>query len=428
MSLLITNGHIIDPANKVNEVSDLLIEKGSIAKIGKNLKAKADKTIDAKGLLVTPGLIDLQVHFREPGLEGKETLETGSRAALAGGVTSVVTMPNTGQTSDNANVIHYVKNQEKKLNLINLFPTGAITPDLKGETLAPMWEMHQAGAIAFTDDGYDVQNEGLLLKAMKYAHTHGYLIMSHCETADLTEDGVMHEGWVSTQLGLPGIPAESEDLAVWKNVLLAEKSGARLHILHCSTAGSMEAMRYAKKKGLSHITAEVSVQHFALTDEEALGYNTNAKMYPPLRSEDHRQAIIEGIKEGLVDAFTTDHAPHGELDKLHPFASAAFGSTGLETSFATMNTYLVKPNHITLEEGISKMTNQPAKIIGVKKGTLSIGADADIALFDPQKEWTVDPAQSESKGKNCVFNGKKLTGKAIHTIVGGEVKMEKEVL
>ncbi len=422
-TLLIKNGRVIDPANNIDEKLDLLIKDGKIAKIEKNISENADEIIDAKNLVVTPGLIDIQVHFREPGREDKETLETGSRAALAGGITSVVTMPNTTKVTDSQAEVEFVLKRAAELDLINIFPSGAITRDQKGEGLAEIWEMKQSGAVAVTDDGVDVQDEGLLLRAMKYCKTHDVLLMSHCETDDLTESGVMHEGWVSTQLGLPGIPEVSEDLAVWKNILLAEKSGARLHILHNSTKGSIEAIRAAKAKGLKNITAEVSVQNFALTDEECLRYNTNAKMYPPLRSQGHVDAIIEGIKDGTIDAFTTDHAPHIEPDKIKPFEDAAFGSTGLETSFAVMNTYLVEKKHISLAEGIKKMTVGPAKIIRVDKGTLSVGADADIALFDINKKWVMDSDKSQSKGKNCVFNGKKLKGKAVCAIVGGEVKM-----
>ncbi len=424
MKLLIKNGHVIDPANKIDETCDVYVEDGKIKKVGKNLSESADETIDAKGLVVAPGLIDIQVHFREPGREDKETIETGSKAALAGGVTSVVTMPNTAQTTESQNEIQYIINRSKSLDLINVFPAGAITKSLGGKGLAEIWEMKEAGAIAITDDGFDVQDEGLLLKAMKYARTHDVLLMSHCETDDLTEEGVMHEGWVSTQLGLAGIPEVSEDLAVWKNVLLAEKSGCRLHLLHNSTIGSIEGIRYAKKKKLKNVTAEVSVQHFALTDEACLHYDTNAKMYPPLRSQDHVDVIVEAIKEGLIDAFTTDHAPHTEPEKMAPFQDANFGSTGLETSFAVMNTYLVKKKHISLARGIELMTKGPADIIRVNKGTLSVGADADIAIFDPKKEWTVDPAKSFSKGKNCVFNGMKLKGKAVCTIVGGTIKYQ----
>jgi len=259
---------------------------------------------------------------------------------------------------------------------------------------------------------------------MEYAKTCGILLMSHCETKDLTEGGVMHEGWVSTKLGLPGTPALSEDMAVYKNILIAEETGARLHLLHNSSAGAIRAIREAKARGAKNITAEVSVQHFALTDEECVGYNTNAKMYPPLRSQDHVKAVIDGIKDGTIDAFTTDHAPHTEPDKLLPFQDAAMGSIGLETSFAAMNTYLVAPGHIDLSKGIEKMTSAPASIIGIDKGHLSVGADADIAIFDIKKKWTVDSKKSFSKGKNSVWNGKSLTGKAVYTIVSGAVRFE----
>jgi dihydroorotase len=259
---------------------------------------------------------------------------------------------------------------------------------------------------------------------MEYATTHDMLIMSHCETDALTDGGAMHEGWVSTQLGLPGTPAESEDLAVQKNIMLAQKTGARLHLLHNSTKGAVAAIRAAKAAGAENITAEVSVQHFALTDEECVGYNTDAKMYPPLRSQEHVEAIVAAIKDGTIDALTTDHAPHIEPDKLLPFEHAAMGSVGLETSFAVMYTYLVAPGHISLAEGVALMTHKPAEIIRSDRGTLSEGAPADVTLFDIAKEWTVDPKQLESKGKNCVFKYKTLTAKAKHVIVGGVVKMQ----
>ncbi len=423
-TLLIKNGRVIDPKNSLDLISDIFIKDGKIFSIGKDLKETADKEIDATGLVVAPGLIDLQVHFREPGREDKETLETGSMAALAGGVTSAVAMPNLNPISDNQTVIEFVKNRSKTLDLINIYPTGAITKGQGGSMLSEINELKNSGAIAITDDGFDIQNEGLLRRAMEYAKTCGILFMSHCETRDLTEDGVMHEGWVSTQLGLSGTPALSEDMAVYKNILIAEETGARLHILHNSSAGAIRAIREAKKRGAKNITAEASVQHFSLTDEECFGYNTDAKMYPPLRSKDHVDAVIEGIKDGTIDAFTTDHAPHIEPDKLRSFQDASFGSTGLETSFAVMNTYLVRSGIISLSQGIEKMSFSSAKIIGVDKGHLSVEADADISIFDIDKEWVVDPQKSFSKGKNCVFNGKKLTGKAIYTIVGGKVHFE----
>src|SRR3989344_5868189 len=421
-TLLIQNGRVVDPKNDKDEIADIFVRDGKIAAIGKDLKESADKTIDASNLVVTPGLIALHVHFREPGREDKETLETGSWAALAGGITAAVAMPNVNPVADNQAVVEFVKNRARALDLITIYPTGAITRGEQGVMLAEINELKNSGAVAITDDGFDVQKEGVLKRALEYAKTCDMLLMSHCETKDLTEDGVMHEGWVSTQLGLAGIPALSEDIAVYKNIVLAEETGARLHLLHNSSLGAVRAIREAKARGAKNITAEASVQHFSLTDEECMGYNTNAKMYPPLRSQEHVDAVIAGIKDGTIDAFTTDHAPHIEPDKLQSFQTAASGSTGLETSFAVMNTYLVQPKHITLPQGIEKMTVAAARVIAVDKGHLSVGADADIAIFDLKKEWTPDEKSTFSKGKNCVFNGKKLTGKAVYTIVGGRVK------
>lgn len=421
-NLLIQNGHVVDPANGIDGKADILVENGKIAKIGGNIQADNVEVIDASGLTVTPGLIDMQVHLREPGREDKETLETGAKAALAGGITSVVAMPNTRPIADNQAVIEFVIKRARELDLINIYPAGAITKGQDGQTLAEINEMKNSGAIAITDDGVDVQNENVLRRALQYAKTCDVLLMSHCECEKLTDGGVMHEGWVSTQLGLPGTPAVSEDLAVRKNIMLATLCNARLHLLHNSTIGAAAAIREAKRSGHKNITAEVSVQHFSLTDEECFGYNTNAKMYPPLRSQEHVEAIIEGIKDDTFDAFTTDHAPHIEPEKLLPFQDATFGSTGLETSFAVMNTYLVKAGHILFSKGVSKMSAEPARILRLNKGTLSVGADADISIFDVNKEWIVDSRTGFSKGKNCVFNGKKLTGKAVCTIVGGRVK------
>ena len=423
-TLLIKNGRVIDPKNKRDEVADVFVRDGKIVAIRKSLRQKADKTIDAKGLVVTPGLIDVHVHFREPGREDRETLETASKAALAGGITSAVAMPNVSPAADNQTVIEFVLRRARDLKLINVYPAGCITKGQDGSMLAEVNELKNTGAIAITDDGFDVQNEGLLRHAMEYAKTCGVPILSHCETKDLTDDGVMHEGWVSTKLGLPGSPAVSEEMAVYKNVLLAEETGARVHLMHNSAAGSIRAIREAKARGAKNITAEVSVQHFSLTDEECFGYNTYAKMYPPLRSQEHLDAVIKGIKDGTIDAFSTDHAPHTEPDKLKSFQDAAFGTTGLETSFAAMNTYLVKPKHIGLAQGVEKMTTGPAKIIGIDKGHLSVGADADIAIFDTTAEWTVDPKKFFSKARNSAFSGKKLTGKAVYTIVAGEVKYD----
>ena len=424
-TLLIHGGHVIDPKNGLDEVADILVRDGKVAKVGKGIKEKADKDIDAKGLTVTPGLIDMHVHFREPGREDKETLETGSKAALAGGITSVVTMPNLSPVADNQTVIEFILKRVRELDLINIYPAGSITKGEAGSVLAEINELKNSGAILITDDGFDIQHEGLLKRAMEYAKTCGIMVMSHCETKDLTEDGVMHEGWVSTQLGLSGASALAEDMGVYKNILIAEETGARFHLTHNSSAGGIRAIREAKKRGAKNITADSSVQHFSLTDEECIGYNTNAKMYPPLRSQEHLDAVIAGIKDDTIDALTTDHAPHIEPEKLKSFQDAAFGTTGIETSFAAMHTYLVKPGHVGLSKGIEKMTIGPARVLGLDKGHLSVDADADIAIFDLGEEWVVNEKKFFSKAKNSAFIGKKLTGKAVCTIVGGKVKYDR---
>ena len=424
-TLLIHGGHVIDPKNGLDEVADILVRDGKVAKVGKGIKEKADKDIDAKGLTVTPGLIDMHVHFREPGREDKETLETGSKAALAGGITSVVTMPNLSPVADNQTVIEFILKRVRELDLINIYPAGSITKGEAGSVLAEINELKNSGAILITDDGLDIQHEGLLKRAMEYAKTCGIMVMSHCETKDLTEDGVMHEGWVSTQLGLSGASALAEDMGVYKNILIAEETGARFHLTHNSSAGGIRAIREAKKRGAKNITADSSVQHFSLTDEECIGYNTNAKMYPPLRSQEHLDAVIAGIKDDTIDALTTDHAPHIEPEKLKSFQDAAFGTTGLETSFAAMHTYLVKPGHVNLSKGIEKMTIGPARVLGLDKGHLSVDVDADIAIFDLGEEWVVNEKKFFSKAKNSAFIGKKLRGKAVYTIVGGKVKYDR---
>lgn len=424
-SLLIKHGNVIDPASEVEGVMDVLVIDGKIAKVAKHIEDSADRTIDASGLTVAPGLVDIHVHFREPGREDRETLETGSKAALAGGITAVVTMPNTNPVADNQTVIEFILKRSKELGLITIYPAGAITKNEQGAMLSEMKELKNSGAVAVSDDGVDVDDPSVLLKAMEYAKTHDMLLMNHCETPELDEGGVMHEGWISTELGLPGIPEVAEDHAVAKGIMMAARSGARFHISHMSTKGSVAALRDAKHSGMQNVSGEVSVQHFALTDEECRGYNTNAKMYPPLRSRDHVEAIVEGLKDGTVDCLTTDHAPHIEPDKLKPFQDAARGTVGLETSFAVMHTHLVQPGHLTLAQGLALMTHKPAELIRQPKGTLAIGADADIAIFDTNAEWVVDPSAFFSKARNSVFAGKKLTGKAMYTIVGGIVRFEK---
>ena len=425
MSLLISGGHVIDPKNNISELCDIFVENQKISRIWKNLDVSAEKIIDATGLLVTPGLIDMQVHLREPGREDQETIETGCKAALAWGVSSLASMPNVSPTADNQSIIEYIISKSNKLWLARVYPTGSITKWLGGKELSEMNELKETGAIAVTDDGVDLQHEGILRRAMQYAKNIDMLLMSHCETNDLTDGGVMHEGWVSTQMWVPGVPALSEDLAVYKNILLAEETGARLHLLHNSTAGAMRAIREAKSRGATNISAEVTVQHFSLTDEACLEYNTNAKMYPPLRPQNHIDAVIEAINDDTIDAFTTDHAPHTQPDKLMAFADAPNGFIGLETSFAVAYTYLVKTGKVRLEKVIQKFTSGPASILRIPGGSLWEGAPADISIFDPNETWVVDENNFFSKAQNSPYIGQSLTGKALYTIVGGEVKYEK---
>jgi len=424
MNILIKNGLVIDPANKKDEICDIVISDGKIKEIGKNIAWTFEREIDATGKIVTPGFIDMQVHLREPGREDQETIETWCKAALAGGVTSIVCMPNVKPTADNQTVIEYILSKAQKLDLAKVYPTGAITKWLWGRELAEMNELKQTGAIAVTDDGLDVQDENILRRAMQYAKNCDILLMSHCETNTLTDGWVMHEGWVSTQMWVPWVPAITEDMAVYKNILLAEDTGARLHLLHNSTTGAMRAIREAKARWASNITAEATFQHFSLTDEACLEYNTNAKMYPPLRSQDHVDAVIEAINDDTIDAFTTDHAPHTQPDKLMAFADAPNGFVGLETALAVANTYLVEAGKVEISKVIEKMTIWPANILWINAGTLSEWAPADITIYDPKQEWIVDENKFFSKGKNSPYIGMKLTWKVTHTLVNGVVKFE----
>lgn len=424
MNILIKNGRVIDPENFRDEICDIFISDWKIQEIGKNIAWTFEREIDATGKIVTPGFIDMQVHLREPGREDQETIETWCKAALAGGVTSIVCMPNVKPTADNQTVIEYILSKAQKLDLAKVYPTGAITKWLGGRELAEMNELKQTGAVAVTDDGLDVQDESILRRAMQYAKNCDILLMSHCETNTLTDGGVMHEGWVSTQMWVPGVPAITEDMAVYKNILLAEDTGARLHLLHNSTSWAMRAIREAKARGSSNITAEATFQHFSLTDEACLEYNTNAKMYPPLRSQDHVDAVIEAINDDTIDAFTTDHAPHTQPDKLMAFADAPNGFVGLETALAVANTYLVETGKVELSKVIQKMTSGPANILGINAGTLSIWVPADITIYDPKHEWIVDENIFFSKGRNSPYIGMKLTWKVTHTMVGGVLKFE----
>ena len=421
--ILVKNVRLIDPKNKVDRVTDFYVRDGKVQKIAQNLERDRAKIIDGTGKMLFPGIIDLQVHLREPGREDRETLKTGLSAAINGGVTSVVSMPNTNPVADNQAVISFQREKAKKLKLANLFPAAAITKNQDGKKLAEMRECKRAGAIAVTDDGVDVQNAGLLEKAMEWAKTFDLLVMSHCEEASLHDAGVMHEGEWSTRLGLSGISAAVEDYGVFRSVLLAQKTGVRFHALHCSTAGGLEILQRAKSEN-PNISCETCPQYFCFTDEICANYNTNAKMYPPIRDEFHRNAVIEHLKSGTIDAISTDHAPHIASEKMAPFADAPPGSVGLETSLAASFTFLVAAGHLTISELIEKMSTNPARIAKIPRGSLEVGAVADFILFDPAKKWRVDPKKFHSKGKNSLFSGMELFGVATEVVVGGEIKKE----
>jgi dihydroorotase len=419
-TLLIQGGRVIDPLRKVDAVNDVLVTNGVITKIGKNVKAAGATVISAKGKIVTPGLVDLHVHLREPGREDKETIETGLKAALAGGITSVVSMPNTSPEADNQTVVEFQLSKARKLDLARLFVAGRITKG--GERIAEMWELKNAGAVAVTDDGRDVEDACLLLHSFEWAKTFDIPLITHAEIASLSHGGVMHEGKISQLLGLQGQSQNTEVLAIQKSIALAEEVGARLHIAHISTARGVDEVRRAQKRGV-RVTTEVTPQHLTLTHEECLEWNTNAKMHPPLRESDDVKALQEGLRDGTIGAIATDHAPHLLSEKLLPFQLAPVGSVGLETAFAVVHTYLVRTKKLTLLAAIERMTAGPASILGLPVGSLRPGMPADISIFDLDVRWDVDPREFHSKGRNSVFAGKTLYGKATDVFVSGVPKV-----
>jgi dihydroorotase len=428
-TLLIKNGHVIDPAQNMDEKADILIEDGKIKKIGKNLAAPAKtKTIDAKGKIVSPGFIDMHVHLREPGREDKETIHTASRAAAKGGITTVVGMPNTTPIADNQTVIEFILSKAKKESLVNIQACGAITKGEKGQEIAEIWEMKQSGAIAVSDDGFDIQNLNVYRKALQYCKTHDMPIISHTEDVNLAKDGQMHEGAVSTRLGLKGIPACAEDAATARIITLVEDVDHRMHFTHVSSKGAIDMIKLAQHKHLP-VTADTTPHHFSLTDEAVANYDTNAKVNPPLRSEDHRQAILKGLKDGTLSCIVTDHAPHLWTEKQREFQSAPCGIVGFETMLSLIITNLVNTKVLTLKEALAKITINPAKAIGLKNtGTLKPGSQADITIFDPKATWTVDKTKLESKGMNTPFHGMKLHGVVTDTIVEGNHVLQNKII
>lgn len=423
MKLLIANGHLIDPQGQENTGMNVLIENGKVvAWLKQNESAPEDAEVfDASGLLVAPGFIDLHVHLREPGQEHKETIATGCAAAVAGGWTSVCPMPNTQPINDNAAITRYMIEQAERAGLANIFPVGAITKESNGAELAEMGEMKAAGAVAVSDDGRPVPNAGMMRRAMEYAKDFDLPVVDHCEDKSLSSGGVMHEGKISLLLGLNGMPALAEDLDAVRDIYLAKETGAHIHIAHISTKGALEAVRRAKAEGIN-VTCEVAPHHFTLTDKAVEGYDTNTKMAPPLRSEEHLQAILEGIKDGTIDAIATDHAPHHADEKALEYDRAPFGITGLETAVGLAFSELVHKGIIDLVRLVELCSANPAKIFKIQnRGTLKVGSVADVTILDPTLDWTYRNADSRSKSKNCPFDGWKFHGAAVATIVGGRI-------
>lgn len=425
-TLLIKSGTIIDPAQNLHQRADLLIENGKIAKLAPSLATQSntsfDQVIDATGKLVTPGLIDIHVHFREPGDEEEETIASGSAAAVAGGFTTVCCNPNTKPALDNEAQIEFVLREAERVGLCNVLPIGAITKGREGRELAEMASMHARGAIAFSDDGVGVADSSVMRKALQYIKMFDGILMQHCEDHSLG-GGSMHAGLVSTILGLGGIPAEAEQLMIARDLLLNRTIGTRYHVQHISTAWSVELVRRGKKDGLP-VTTEVSPHHLLLTDEDVKrsGYDTNYKMNPPLRTAADVRACIEGVIDGTIDCLATDHAPHLAEEKELEFQYAPFGILGLECALPLYVKALVEPGHIDWPRLIDLMTARPAGVIRSDRGTLKPGSVADVTIIDPNHSWTIDAEQFKSKSRNCPFHGWQVTGRATHTIVGGQLK------
>lgn len=446
-SLLLTGGRVIDPANHFDSVADLLLAEGKVSAIGPEAAAKAGAgtaRMDARNLVVCPGLIDLHVHLREPGQAAKETIATGTAAAARGGFTSVVCMPNTSPAIDNPGSVALIHELAADQGKVNVFVAGAITRSIAGEELAPIGSLKKAGVVAITDDGHCVQNNELMRRALEYARMFDLPVMDHCQDYSLVTDGVMHEGYWSTALGLRGWPSAGEEMMVARNILLAETTGSLVHCQHLSAAGSARLLREAKKRGVP-ISGEACPHYFTLTDAAVAGsekfwdadgqgivgedrgarpawpcYDTRLKMNPPLRSARDREAIIEALADGTIDVLCSDHAPHCDYEKEVEFDYAPFGITGLETELALALMQLYHAKRLGLSELIAKFTVAPSRLLRLSKGTLTPGADADVTVFDPDRRWTFDKTSTASKGLNSPFYGWPLTGKAVATIVGGK--------
>ncbi|MCD7905136.1 MAG: dihydroorotase [Clostridiales bacterium] len=427
MSILIKGGRVIDPANSIDEVRDVLVCNGEIVKVEKDIEDKAERIIDTKGKWVMPGLIDLHVHFREPGFERKETIRTGSRAAAMGGFTTVCCMPNTEPVVDNDIVVEFVKLKAERAGIVNVLPIGAISKGMKGEELSDIGRMASAGICALSEDGKSVLNSALMKNAMRYAKMFNLPVFDHCEDPSLTGKGQMNAGAQAAYMGLAGISNDSEEVIVARDMILAESTNTAIHLCHISTKGSVTLIRQAKERGVK-VTAEATPHHFTLCDEDITDYDANFKMAPPLRSKEDREAVRQALKDGTIEVISTDHAPHHIDEKNCEFQNALNGIIGLETSFPLANTELVEGGYLTPCGLVEKMSYNPGKILHNGKGTLSVGAAADITIADPNEEYIIDVEDMVSKAKNTPFGGRKVKGRILYTVVGGEIVVENGVL
>lgn len=423
MRKLLTGGRVIDPSQDIDREANVLIEGERIVGILNPGESVADaETLDVRGKIVAPGLIDIHVHLREPGQEYKEDIESGTRAAAAGGFTRVCCMPNTVPAIDTAAVVRQILERTTQVGSARVHPIGAATKAMQGDALTEMADLKAAGAVAISDDAFPLQNADTVRRVMQYCGMLGLVFMTHNEDKRLTEKGAMNEGYTATVMGIPGMPCVAEDIAVARNIMLAKLTDCRLHLLHISTAGAVELLRRAKADGIP-VTGEACAHHWVLTDEACAGYNTDAKMNPPLRTPEDCEAIKQGLADGTIDCIVTDHAPHAGYEKEVEFEAAPFGILGLETSFPLVYTTLVKPGILTLSQAIAKMTTDAARVLNLPDdaGTLKIGSLADIAVLDVEKEWTIDRNAVQSKSKNTPFHGRTVQGKAAFTILGGKI-------
>lgn len=421
--LLIQNGRVIDPSQFMDRTTSILIRDGRIVAYDA-VPSGSETLIDAAGKIVAPGLIDMHVHLRQPGFEEDETIETGTAAALAGGFASIACVPNTEPPIDSQGSIQFVLSEARRADHCNVFVIACVSHNREGKELSEIGLLVEAGAVGFSDDGAPVHDSELMRRAFEYCLMFDKPVLNHAEVRELTQQGVMHEGRVSLLLGLSGIPAAAEDVMVTRDISLAEATGGRLHVMHVSTVGSVDAVRRAKRRNV-RVTAEVAPHHFSLTDECLRSFDSNCKMNPPLRGGEHVAACIAGLADGTIDVIATDHAPHAKEKKMQELDRAPFGIVGLETALGLVVTKLIEPGHLDWTTALAKMTINPARILGIPKGTLAVGADADVTIIDPDVRWTVDPGQFRSKSNNTPFGGWTLRGRAEMVIVGGKIKFRR---